>query len=170
MKSYHFLSSFLSSFFSYEDNIREFVAFCEYVGPQLIKVGSVSELMKQVRATVVDRAAVTYEGKIGMPGGLRKPKPHKRGGGGAPPAKKISVQDMIAKIRETFDISEEEALHIREVSEEKIADESVQQTVAAHRDDQTFLDTVFRGQVNGDTSGVRWGQRVGLRGSSSNPE
>ena len=64
--------------------------------------------------------------------------------------KKISVQDMITKIRESFDISEEEALHIKEVSEEKISDESVQQTIAAHKGDTNFLETVFKGQVNGD--------------------
>jgi len=147
VKSYHFLNAF----FGYEEPVRDFVAFCEYVGPQLIKAGSISELMKQVRATVVERAAVTYEGEIEMPTGLTKPKPRKGGGGGGgAPVKKISLQDMIAKIREQFDISDKEALHIREVSEEKIADESVQQTVAAHRDDQGFLNTVYRDQVNGD--------------------
>jgi len=146
VKSYHFLSSF----FSYEENLREFVAFCEYVGPQLIKAGSVSELMKLIRATVVEKSAVTYEGEVEMPGGLKKTKPSKGGGAGASPMKKVSVQDMITKIKETFDISEEEALHIREVSEEKISDESVQQTVAAHRSDLAFLDTVYKEQMSGD--------------------
>lgn len=143
VKSYHFLSSF----FSYEEAVKEFVAFCEFIGPQMIKAGSVSELMKLVRATVVEKAAVTYEGEVEMPGGLKKPKA-KKGGGGAPLVKKISVQDMIAKIRETFDISDEEALHIREVSEEKLEDESIRQTVAAHKTDLTFLENVFKGQVN----------------------
>lgn len=144
--SYHFLTAF----FGYKAPIRDFAAFCEYVGPQLIKARSVSELMKQVRATVVEKAAVTYQGEVGMPTGQTKPKPSKGGGGGGAPVKKVSVQDMIARIREQFEISEEEALHIREVSEEKIADESVQQTVAAHREDRGFLDTIYRGQVNGD--------------------
>lgn len=144
VKSYHFLSSF----FSYEEAVKEFVAFCEFIGPQLIKAGSVSELMKLVRATVVEKAAVTYEGEVEMPGGLKKPKARKGGGGGAPSVKKISVQHMIAKIRETFDISDEEALHIREVSEEKLEDESIRQTVAAHKSDVTFLENVFKGQVN----------------------
>ena len=143
VKSYHFLSSF----FSYEESVREFVAFCEFIGPQLIKAGSVSELMKLVRATVVEKAAVTYEGEVEMPGGLKKPKTHK-GGGGAPPMQKISVQDMISKIRATFDISDDEALHIREVSEEKLEDESILETVAAHQADINFLETVFKGQVN----------------------
>lgn len=144
VKSYHFLSSF----FSYEEAVKEFVAFCEFIGPQLIKAGSVSELMKLVRATVVEKAAVTYEGEVEMPGGLKKPKATKGGRGGAPPVKKVSVQDMISKIRETFDISDEEALHIREVSEEKLEDESIRQTVAAHKTDLTFLENVFKGQVN----------------------
>lgn len=143
VKSFHFLSSF----FSYEENIREFAAFCEYVGPQLIKAGSVSELMKLVRATIVEKAAVKYEGTTKMPAGLKKPKPRK--GGGSVAIKKVSVSDMIARIKELFDISEEEALYIKEVSEEKIADESVQQTVVAHRDDTEFLETVFHDQVNG---------------------
>ncbi|MCK6619730.1 MAG: type I restriction endonuclease subunit R [Calditrichaceae bacterium] len=146
VKSYHFLSSF----FSYEKYIRDFVVFCEYVGPQLIKAGSVSELMKQVRATVVEKAAVTYKGEIEMPGGLKKPTPRKGSKSGPPPVKRVSVQDMIARIRETYQISEEEALHIREVSEEKIADESIQQTVAHHQTDTTFLETVYKDQVNGD--------------------
>ena len=143
-KSYHFLSSF----FSYEEPVREFVSLCEFIGPQLMKAGSVSELMKLVRATVVQKAAVTYEGDVKMPGGLKKPKIKKVGGGEAPAMQKVSVQDMIAKIRETFDISDEEALHIREVSEEKLEDESIRQTVAAHKADLTFLDKVFNDQVN----------------------
>ena len=146
VKSYHFLRSF----FSYEESVCEFAAFCEFIGPQLIKTGSVSELMKQVRATVVEKTAVTFEGEIRMPGGLKKPKTKKGGGGGSPPMKKVSVQDMITKIRETFDISEEEALHIREVSEEKIHDESIRQTVAAHRQDTVFLENVYMDQVNAD--------------------
>jgi len=138
---------FLSSFFSYDDKVVEFVAFCEYVGPQLMKSGSVSELMKQVRATIVEKAAVQFEGEFNMPAGLKKPKPSKGGGGGGA-IKKVSVQDMIAKLRETYEISDEEALHIREVSEEKISDESIQQTVVAHKTDESFLEDVFKGQIN----------------------
>ena len=144
VKSYHFFSSF----FRYEESVRKFVAFCEFIGPQLIKAGSVSELMKLVRATVVEKAAVTYEGEVEMPGGLKKPKASKGGGSGAPPVQKISVQDMISKIRETFNISEEEALHIREVSEEKIEDESIRETVVAHKTDKYFLESVYPVQVN----------------------
>lgn len=62
--------------------------------------------------------------------------------------KKISVQDMIIKIRESIDISDDEALHIREVSEEKLEDKSIRQTIAAHKTDLTFLENVFKNQVD----------------------
>ncbi len=146
VKSYHFISNF----FSYETPVREFAAFCEFIGPQLIKEGAMSELMKLVRAIVVEKAAVPYEGEIEMPGGLKKPRAKKGGGGGASPVQKISVQDMISRIRQEFDISEDEALHIREVSEEKFEDESIRQTVVIHKTDTAFLETVYKGQINKD--------------------
>lgn len=145
VKSFHFLTSF----FTFEEPVREFAAFCEYVGPQLIKAGSVSDLMKQVRATIVEKAAVVDQGVVEMPGGTIKPKPRKgKGGGGAPP-QKVSVQEMIERIRQRFDISEEEALYIKEVSQEKMEDESIRQTIAAHKNDLGFLEGVYKGQVNG---------------------
>ena len=55
---------------------------------------------------------------------------------------------MITRIRETYDISDEEALHIREVSEEKLEDESIRQTVAAHKSDTAFLESIYKGQIN----------------------
>lgn len=145
VKSFHFLTSF----FTFQDSVREFAAFCEYVGPQLIKAGSVSDLMKQVRATIVEKAAVLDQGVVEMPGGTIKPKPRKgKGGGGAPP-QKVSVLEMIERIRQQFDISEDETLYIKEVSQEKMEDESIRQTIAAHRDDVGFLERVYKGQVNG---------------------
>jgi type I restriction enzyme R subunit len=144
VKSYHFLHSF----FSLAAYLGEFVAFCEYVGPQLIKEGSVSELMRQVRATVVSKASVIYEGEVAMLQGMKKPRSGGGGGVGAPPVKKVSVQDMIAKIKEQFNIPEEEALIIREVTEEKIADASILHTVAAHKADVAFLERIYQAQLN----------------------
>ncbi len=53
---------FLTCFFTYAPEIKEFAIFAEYVGPQLIKQGSVSDLMKQIRQTEVIKAAVQYQG------------------------------------------------------------------------------------------------------------
>lgn len=145
VKSFHFLTCF----FKYEPEIKEFVAFAEYVGPQLIKQGSVSELMKQIRQTKVIKAAVEYLGEE-RSGGPVKFKPGKGKKGSGPPIMKVSVQDMIAQIRAKFEISDEEALYIKEVTEEKAADPTIHSTVIAHMGDRIFLDGVYRGQVNGE--------------------
>jgi type I restriction enzyme R subunit len=57
---------------------------------------------------------------------------------------------MIAEIRTKFSISDEEALYIKEVTEEKAADPAIRSTVTAHREDRVFLDGAYRGQVNGE--------------------
>jgi type I restriction enzyme R subunit len=145
VKSYHFLTCF----FSYSSELKEFATFAEYVGPQLIKQGSVSDLMKQIRQTKVIKAAVEYQG-VTTSAGPVKLKPGKGKKGTGPPPKKVSVQDMITEIRAKFDISDEEALYIKQVTEEKSDDLAIRSTVTAHRDDNVYLEGAYRGQVNGE--------------------
>lgn len=145
VKSFHFLSCF----FTYAPEIKEFATFAEYVGPQLIKAGSMSELMKQIRQTEVIKAAVEYQG-VEHSGGPVKLKPGKGKKGSGPPSIKISVQDVIAEIRAKFNISDEEALYIKQVTDEKATDLVIRSTVTAHRDDRLYLEGAYRGQVNGE--------------------
>jgi type I restriction enzyme R subunit len=56
---------------------------------------------------------------------------------------------MIAEIQARFTISDEEALYIKQVTEEKTADPVIQNTVVAHRDDGIYLEGAYRVQVNG---------------------
>jgi type I restriction enzyme, R subunit len=144
VKSFHFLTCF----FTYSPTIGEFAVFAEYVGPQLIKQGSVSELMKQIRQTEVVKAAVQFQGEVHSAGTV-KLKSGKGMKSAGPPPNKVSVQDMITEIRATFNISDEEALYIKEVTEEKTKDPSIQATVKAHQEDRIYLEGPFQGQVNG---------------------
>ncbi len=143
-KSFHFLSCF----FTYSQAIGEFAAFAEYVAPQLIKQGSVSELMKQIRQTEVVKAAVQFQGELR---GAGQVKLTSRGGkkGAGPPQRKVSIKDMIDEIRAHFNITDEEALYIKQVTEEKTHDPAIQATVRVHRDDLGYLEGPFHGQVNG---------------------
>lgn len=143
VKSYHFLRCF----FTYDYDVHEFSEFADYVGPQLIKAGTVSEMMKLVRATTVTKAAVIEQGEVTFEGGTKKPRPGSRGKSGGPPVKRVSIDDMLAKFREDYQISEEEALFIRQVTEEKAADEDIKANVLTHRDDAIFLEDVFQKQV-----------------------
>jgi type I restriction enzyme, R subunit len=146
VKSFHFLTCF----FTYPAEVKEFVVFAEYVGPQLIKQGNISELMQQIRQTEVVKAAVEYLGvSEPAPGSLK----HKGGGGKkgvSPPPAKATVQEMIADIRDKFDISDDEALYIKQVTDQKVADPAIGSTVQSHRDDRNFLEFAYRGQVNGE--------------------
>lgn len=144
VKSFHFLTCF----FTCSNELAEFAAFAGYVGPQLIKQGSVSELMRQIRRTEVVKAAVKFKGEV-RSGGKVKLKPGKGVKGQGPPPKKTSVQDMIKTIRARFEISDEEALYIKEVTEEKVEDPMIQSTVLAHRDDRVYLEGAYQLQVNG---------------------
>ena len=56
---------------------------------------------------------------------------------------------MIEQIRQQFPISDEEALYIREVTEEKIHDEGIIATVATHKDDEPYLFGTYSAEVNG---------------------
>jgi type I restriction enzyme R subunit len=145
VKAFHFLSCF----FTYAPELKEFATFADYVGPQLVKIGSVSDLMKQVRQTEVIKAAVEYQG-VTTSSGPVKLKPGKGKKGAGPVPKKVSVQDMIEEIRARFNITDEEALYIKQVTEEKVADPVIRTTVQAHREDRVFLESTYRGQVNGE--------------------
>jgi len=145
VKSFHFLTCF----FTFPQEIGDFAAFAEYVGPQLIKAGTVSELMKQIRATEVTKAAVQYQGVM-TSGGPVKLSPGNGKKGAGPPLVKVSVQDMIAEIRTMFYITDEEALYIRQVTQEKVADPTIRSTVHAHREDGLYLEGPYRGQVDED--------------------
>ncbi|MBW2157776.1 MAG: type I restriction endonuclease subunit R [Deltaproteobacteria bacterium] len=142
VKSYHFLTCF----FTNPKHIGIFAAFAEYVGPQLIKQGSISELMKKIRQTSVVKASVQYKGEVAISGKIKLKKGRK--GGGGPPPTKISVQDMIERIGKKFQISDEEALYIKEVTEEKMHDEEIQTTIAAHKEDIYYLENTYAGRVN----------------------
>ncbi|MBC2709446.1 MAG: type I restriction endonuclease subunit R [Desulfosarcina sp.] len=148
VKRFHFLTCF----FTYPDDIQQFAVFAEYIGLQLIKQGSVSDLMKQIRQTQVVKAAVQFKGEV-RSGGPIKLKPGKRGAGKGPPSKKVSVMDMIARIRTEYDISDEEALYIKTVTDEKVADTVIRSTVRIHCDDRVYLEGAYRINVNGQIQG-----------------
>lgn len=144
VKSFHFLTSF----FTYPAYISEFSTFAEYFSPQLIKAGSVSDLMRQIRETEVVKASVQYVGEVNaIP--VRKVSAPKGGGHAGVPPKKVSVQDMISEIKDKFAISDEEALYIKEVTEEKVNEPAIKETVQTHKDDRIYLEGAYRSQVNG---------------------
>jgi len=137
---------FLHCFFTYPEDLEVFAAFADYVGPQLIKEGKVSELMKRIKQTQVVKASVQFEGIVRI-SGAKKVVSHK--GKKAPvPQKKVTIEDVIDSLKKKFPISDDEAIIIREVMEEKTRDEEIRQTVATNRLDRYFLEHEYPKQVN----------------------
>ncbi|MBU4304402.1 MAG: DEAD/DEAH box helicase family protein [Candidatus Omnitrophica bacterium] len=137
---------FLHCFFSYPEDLAVFAAFADYIGPQLIKEGKVSELMKRIKQTQVVKASVQFEGIVRISGAK---KVITRKGKKAPvPQKKVTIEDVINSLKEKFKISDSEAIIIREVMEEKTKDENIRQTVMTNRLDRYFLEHEYPKQVN----------------------
>ena len=95
------------------------------------------------------KAAVEFQGVVHYTGGEVKVRPGGGKKGAGPPPRKVTVQSMINEIRARFSITDEEALYIKQVTEEKAADQMIRGTVDAHRDDRMYLEGPYRGQVNG---------------------
>ncbi len=141
VKSFHFLACF----FEYSGEIGRFAAFADFIGPQLIKEGTVSDLMKHIRKVELVKAAVKFQG-------VNEIKPQtvkgKSGGtGNGSPPKKVTIGDMLEKLKEQFEISDEEALVIKEVCEEKIADPIIVGNIRSHRDDENYLRGYYKPQI-----------------------
>ena len=137
---------FLHCFFTYSDDLAVFAAFADYIGPQLIKEGKVSELMKRIKQTQVVKASVQFEGIVRISGAK---KVIARKGKKTPvPQKKVTIEDVINSLKEKFKISDGEAIIIREVMEEKTKDENIRQTVVTNRLDRYFLEHEYPKQVN----------------------
>lgn len=141
IKSFHFLTCF----FEYPDEIGRFAAFVDFIGPQLIKQGTVSDLMKYIRKVELIKAAVKFQGVKEISPQTVKTK--SGGAGNGSPPKKVTIGDMIEKLKEQFEISDEEALVIKEVCEEKIADPSILGNIQLHRDDEPYLRDHYKPQI-----------------------
>ena len=153
VRSFHFLACF----FEYPEEVGRFAAFADFIGPQLIKQGAVSDLMKHIRKIELTKAAVKFREVKELQPKTVKTKSG-RMSGGAPP-KKVTVNDMIERLKERFEISDEEALVIREVCEEKIADPIIIQNIWLHRNDDVYLLEHYKPQVRTSIEGS-YGERA----------
>lgn len=137
---------FMAGFFQYPDHIPVFVSFAEIVGPQLIKKGAVSDLMKLIRKTKVIKANVEFVDEVRSGCPVKLVKKGRKGAG--MPMKKVTLQDAIDKIRREFTISDEEAIIIREVTEEKMQDKTILNTIRIHREDEYYIRDTYKEEID----------------------
>lgn len=144
---------FFKKDYDFGNDMLDAYVFADVVGRQLIKQGSMSELMQAMRHTEVIKASVKFQG-VRSGNGIVALKPSRKGHGPGVPQKKVSVQEMIDEIREKFQITDEEALFIREVTEQKLRDPDVKDAVVRNRDDDEYLFGPYRQQVHVQISDI----------------
>ena len=104
--------------------------------------------MKAISQVQLIKANVVYKGITENQPGTIKESP-RRGGGNIPPSPvvKASILATIDGIKERYPISDDEALIIREVCEEKQADETILLTIQRNKDRHHFLNEVYKPQI-----------------------
>ncbi len=133
--------------------MKNFYTFADVAGSQLIKQGSDSELMRILRHVNVVKASVEFKGVRSGNGVMLKPK--KGHGGCGAPMPKATVEEMIVDLQKRFNISDADALFIREVTELKIQDPDVRETVMKHHpQDEVYLTTTYRKILRNDIQTV----------------
>ncbi len=136
---------FMSNFFEIKKDLLIFGIFAEFMVPQMLKAGSESELKKIMKGIYVIKAAVSYIGEKRLEGKQKK----KNGcsGEGNRKPQKVTVKEVIDGIREKYKISDDEALVIKDVCEEKIQDDSIRSIISTHVDDIDFLDNIYKKEI-----------------------
>ncbi len=112
-----------------------------------------SELMQAMRHTEVTKASVQFVG-VRSGNGQVVLKPSRKGHGPGVPQKKVTVQEMIDEIKAKFQITDEEALFIREVTEQKLQDPDVKDTVDRNKTDDDYLFGTYCKQVHNQISDI----------------
>lgn len=137
---------FLKSFFTFDKKTEDFIKFCEIVDTQLIKKGSSSELLKALKNVGLTKANVISHGeKKFVP---KKPKTRTGGSGGnTTPPPKGTVSSMLKDLKEQYQISDQEAIIIREICEEKLHDESITTIIHNNQDDEDYLRFYFSDEL-----------------------
>ena len=138
LKRYKTLYYFIAQFFKLEQHLHDFIIFAEVMSNKLIKTGKTSELIQLLKHIEVSKGAVIHKGETTNPNTKPKtPSGGRSGGNGIP---KTTIQQAIDLIEQTYQISKENALIIREVCEEVSEKEEIKTTVLNNRQDSLFLE------------------------------
>lgn len=138
LKKFNGTEVFLSNFFEIPDKLERFSMFCEFIAPQLLKQGTESDLKKILKSIYVSKTGVSFVGEKTLTGEYgKKSKPGN--GSGPDHIAKVTVSDVIKSIKEKYQISEEEAIVIQEVCDEKIKDSGIHTVIENNRNDESYL-------------------------------
>ena len=135
-KSYYFIANF----FQLEDHLKEFVNFSEVLGELLIRKGKVSEIKQFLKNVELTKGAVKYEGlKTNISVVKNRKKTGLKSGSGGSEIPRTTIEAALEDIRTKFEISEEEAIVIRDVCEEVSENTSMKERLIANKENEVYL-------------------------------
>ncbi len=151
LRRYEKVYYFIAQFFELEDHLNEFVNFSKVMGQLLIKKGKTSELKQFIKKVELSKGAVKYKGTKTNMTVAKEPKQsgYKTGGLGRE-ISRTTIEAALEDIKEQFNITEEDAIVIREVCEEVSDKTSMKEKVIANKENKDYLQNNAKPKVESE--------------------
>lgn len=152
LRRYTKLYYFIAQFFELSQELKEFIVFTEVMGEILIKKGKASEIKEFLKKVELGKGAVKFQGtKTNLTvAGKQKKKTGLKIGKGGHEISRTTIESAIKEIKEKFQISEEDAILIKEIVEEVSETTTTKETVIANKNNDVYLKTSAEPRVQSE--------------------
>lgn len=141
LKRFSSLYYFIAKFFQLPQELHQFIIFADGLADRLLNRRATSALSLLLKNLQVTKGAVTYMGDKENPFNTPRKPSSRTGGGGSHEVPLTTIELALEKIIETHEISDEDAIIIREICEEVAEKETIQTRVIQNKDNATYLKT-----------------------------
>jgi type I restriction enzyme, R subunit len=141
LRRYTSLYYFIAQFFELGKILDEFIVFAEVMGDLLIRKGKTSEMKEFLKKVELSKGAVKFHGtktNLTVKGKKKKKTGYKSGKGGSE-IPRTTIEGAIEDIKNKFQISEEDAILIKEICEDVSENTSVKDKVITNKDNKDYL-------------------------------
>jgi len=151
LRRYTKLYYFIAQFFTLNEKLNEFIVFAEAMCNTLIKRGKTSEMKMLLKKVELSKGAVKYHGLKTNMSVLSEPKMSGyRSTKGGNEISRTTIESALEEIKQKFQITEEDAILIKEISENVTETTSTKEKVLANRNNHIYLKTSAEPKVQGE--------------------
>lgn len=140
LRRYTKLYYFIAQFFELGQKLNEFIVFAEVMSDLLLRKGKTSEMKEFLKKVELSKGAVKYHGTKTNLSVVKEPKKsgYKTGEGGSE-IPRTTIESALEDIKEKFQITDEDAILIKEICEEVSENTSVKDKVIANKENKAYL-------------------------------
>lgn len=152
LRRYTKLYYFIAQFFELTPQLNEFIVFAEVMSETLIRKGKTSEMKEFLKKVELSKGAVKFTGtktNLTLVGKPKKKTGFKTGKGGHE-IPRTTIEIAIKELKEKFQISEEDAIQIKEIVQEVSETTSVKENVLANKNNKVYLKTSAEPRVQSE--------------------